>query len=480
MWHRLAARTAAVWVMALSAACGPVRPGFDTCKLDTDCAEGLICSANLCLVPSRADAGADADAGAVDAGTAADAGCTANLEVELCNGVDDDCDGVVDEQPLLINPDGGLVSFDGGTGAPDGTCSVGVGACAHTGLTQCGAGALTCSVVAGPPGVEVCNGIDDDCDGEVDEVGVGLCPNSGELCTNATCGCPAPQRLCGSSCVSLGGACAVGVGECARSGSNVCDANGSVTCDATAGAPAAELCNGRDDDCDGQTDEPGQGLCAATGQLCTNGTCACPSGQQVCNGVCLVLTAEVCDGLDNDCDGQIDEGVTITCLGDADDDRYATSTDPHQVCADASRVLWGTCPLGYVSPATKLGTDCDDTSAAVYRVEGSRVDADGDTFCTGPNINDCVGAGPNPGRRFTASCTVGPDDCNDASAQWYQLQSSRTDGDADGYCVGAAGFDCIGSQALPGRRLTAACNATDDCNDTMVLAYRLVSSRHRR
>ena len=75
----------------------------------------------------------------------------------------------------------------------------------------------------------------------------------------------------------------------------------------TAQTPSAETCNGKDDDCDGQTDEdiepePCEG---APGQC--DGTATCVGGVSVCTAA--EKGGEICDGLDNDCDDQVDEGL---------------------------------------------------------------------------------------------------------------------------------------------------------------------------
>jgi hypothetical protein len=145
------------------------------------------------------------------------------------------------------------------------TC--GVGACAVT-VPACADGLLqTCE--AGAPTVETCNGLDDDCDGDVDE---GLADLS-----------------CGA------GACARTVTACA----------GGVAQPCVPGTPAAETCDGVDDDCDGEVDEGlaplscGVGACARTVPACAGGVA------QTC--VAGTPTAEICDGLDNDCDGTVDD-----------------------------------------------------------------------------------------------------------------------------------------------------------------------------
>ncbi len=131
-----------------------------------------------------------------------------------------------------------------------------------------------------------------------------------------------PQGDQGSMCVPESGSCAClpdntdevrpctvsnQIGVC--QGFETCDPQqGWVDCDAP--TPAEEVCNGLDDDCDGEFDEdlPASQACENTNEF---GACA---GEAICLGtagwVCMAATPalEVCDYLDNDCDGDLDDG----------------------------------------------------------------------------------------------------------------------------------------------------------------------------
>lgn len=185
--------------------------------------------------------------------------CTAPAPAtEVCDGVDNDCDGLVDEM------------------IPDGPpCGSAVGAC-RPGVQRCVGGMMRCVGQTGPT-AEVCNGIDDDCNGMVDD---GIAP--------------------GGSCGRAVGACTAGTFVC-RGGRYVCEGGTSGT---------AEVCNNIDDDCNGVVDDgiPPGGSCnqAPDGsRLCTAGQLRCRAGRMVCEGGTRAGT-EVCDCMDNDCDGMID------------------------------------------------------------------------------------------------------------------------------------------------------------------------------
>ena len=195
---------------------------------------------------------------------------------EVCNGIDDDCDRAADEGLGGCRCDAGVeVPCFEGEGQP------GFGICSE-GRRRCGAdGAFGPCMGQVNARAEVCNGIDDDCDGNPDEGIV---------------------RACGQA----GGRCREGQQRCQDGGWSACE--GSV-------GPRAEDCNGVDDDCDGPTDEglerpcgSGQGACRAGIQRCLGG------GFGGCEGA-IEPSLEVCNGVDDDCDGPADEGVQGACGG---------------------------------------------------------------------------------------------------------------------------------------------------------------------
>ena len=145
---------------------------------------------------------------------------------------------------------------------------------------------------------------------------------------------------------------------------------------------ATETCNGNDDNCNGAVDESSLSPLQPLTQSCysgpsnTAGVGVCRTGTQTCSGgsfgSCegeVTPTAEVCNGQDDNCDGQTDEGVQTTFYRDGDGDGYGNATMTTQAC---------TAPAGYATN----NTDCNDSSAAIHpgatEVCGDSIDQDCD------------------------------------------------------------------------------------------------------
>ena len=155
------------------------------------------------------------------------------------------------------------------------------------------------------------------------------------------------------------------------------------------GAP--EICDGLDNNCNGSTDEgvlntyyadadgDGYGNSAVTVQACSPppGYVANNTDCNDANNTVYPGAPEICDGLDNNCNGSTDEGVLNTYYADSDGDGYGDPAVTTQACS---------VPPGYVTN----NTDCDDTNSginpAAVEICGNGIDEDCDgidPICTG-------------------------------------------------------------------------------------------------
>jgi len=230
-----------------------------------------------------------------DADKVASNGCECvktNGGVEACDGIDNNCNGVVDEGFDFMNDPVNCGGCNVTCAYPFATASCVNGACK---MGACLPGyydrdpnvpgcETACTKTNG--GVEICDGLDNDCNGIVDD-------NVG-----------APTVTCLTK-----GVCAGTLPVCSGQNGWTCSypSTYQLVEDTTKG------CDGLDNDCNGLTDEPffigkacqvGTGPCAGTGVWVCDNTMP---GNHRCNGQMKPPQPEVCDGIDNDCDGLVDE-----------------------------------------------------------------------------------------------------------------------------------------------------------------------------
>jgi alpha-tubulin suppressor-like RCC1 family protein len=329
----------------------------------------------------------------------------------------------------------------------------GVGACARTGTSTCIAGSVVDSCVAGTPAATdaTCNGIDDDCDGVADD---------DYLPTMTTCA----------------------LGACASTGTKTCVA-GTERDSCTSSVPAANdpTCDGRDDDCDGKTDENyaplatncGIGACAATGVT------ACVGGVAVdsCDPGAPASSDADCDGVDDDCDGAADQDyVSVTTMCGTGACKSMGVTD----CVDGT--VTDTCRAGTNAPSDPtcngVDDDCDGKTDENYAPVATSC---GVGACAANGVSSCVsgtvksGCTPGTPAASDTTCNGVDDNCNGTKDEGYVAVTTNC---GVGACAATGATSCVAgsvqNSCAPGTPAPTdtTCNGVDDnCNGTKDEGY---------
>ena len=420
---------------------------------------------------------------------------------ESCDGVDNDCDGQIDEDFPTLGQ----------------ACREGVGGCQSEGELVCALDGINvvCSANPSPGQAEVCDNDDDDCDGRIDE-GVtnscGTCGDVSELCdgrdndcdgvtdegvTNRCGGCGTlPIEVCNLDDDDCDGRVDEGVqnacGGCGPTDLEACDCNDNdcdsrideglncLPCDCT---PSPEVCDARDNDCDLKIDEGVQNACNRCGpdlpELCNDldedcdgrideqiaeegmpcgedvGACQpgvyrCIDGGLFCDGEVAPL-AEVCDSVDNDCDGRSEEGLLNACgqcgpgygeVCDNIDNDCDGEDDTRDLCGESLICINGECAQPCSNGECFGGRICIDGGCSTPCVNR---DCSGGEVCqNGVCVDPCLGLECRAG----TYCSLGrclPDNC-------YGLGCPE-------------GEICAGAVCQPDPCATAGCGPQQGCVD---------------
>ncbi len=233
-----------------------------------------------------------------------------------------------------------------------------------------------------------------------------------------------------------------GVGIC-QTGQRVC-VNGIYTDCLGQVLPEVEICNGKDDDCNGSIDDVAEAACDThlLGE-CAEGTLVCRAGV----GFCQPLSqsqAETCNEKDDDCDGAVDEVLEAPC--------YLPDVSGCALDAQGSWQCQGSCTTGSFGCSSATGQTCRGATTPLERDDCTT----GDDFAQDENCNGEIDEGCPCDEGDSRVCYAGP-----AGTNGHGICRSGTQ-----TCVDLTWGPCA-DQIIPRAETCENENSDDDCNDVV-------------